>query len=38
MNTVAQQTVPNFESVWASIQELVQSQKETDRQMKALRS
>jgi len=36
MNTVAQQTIPNFESVWASIQELVQSQKETDRQMKEL--
>jgi len=37
MDTVAQQTVPTFESVWASIQELIQSQKETDKLMKKSR-
>jgi len=36
MNTVAQQTTPSFESVWAIMQELTQAQKETDKQMKEL--
>jgi len=33
MNTVAQQTTPNFESVWAAIQETNRQMQETDRQM-----
>jgi hypothetical protein len=33
MNTVSQQTVPTYESVWAILQEVAQSQKETDRRM-----
>jgi len=36
MNTVAQQTAPNFESVWAAIQETNRQMQETDRRMKEL--
>jgi len=34
MNTAAQQTVPNFDSVWIAIQETNRQMKETDLQMK----
>jgi len=36
MNTAAQQTVPNFESVWTILQETAQLQRENEKQIKEL--